>query len=224
MNSFSFYNNYYVIIKHLSDKDRLKLLDAILKYMFDNEEPQLDGLLLGIWTNIKMPLDTSKKNAGRGGAPKGNQNAKKNNPKTTDNQPKNNPKDFQKQTNNISYFLFLISNNNYKYIYNNSSIYKKIIEWLEYKEERKEKYKETGLKSLLSQIENQIDLYGEKEVVKLIGECMASNYKGIIFDKLKNIKQKNQESIPSWFDKDIKEQQMTKEEQQEMEDLLSEFN
>ena len=215
INCFTFYRNYYEIIKYLNPKDKLQLLEAILDYMFEDKEPELKQLLNGIWINLKMPLDNNKKNINngqKGGRPK------------TQEKPKENPKETQSITqtkaNNISYFLFLISNNNYKYIYNNSSIYNKIIEWLEYKEERKEKYKETGLKSLLSQIENQIELYGEQEIVKLIDECMASNYKGIIFDKLKKIKR---ETTPSWFDKEIKEELTTKEEQQELDNLLKDF-
>lgn len=61
----------------------------------------------------------------------------------------------------------------------------KIEEWLTYKKERKETYKPTGLKSLLTQIENNISTYGEQKVIDLISECMAAGYKGIIWDKLK---------------------------------------
>ena len=198
INKFTFYKNYYEIIRYLNDKERLIMYDAILDYMFEDKEPELKGLLNGIWTNIKMPLDNSKQNiynGSKGGAPIGNKNASK----ITQKQPKNNPKTTkhttQKQANNISYFLFLISNNKYKYIYINNNIYNKIIEWLEYKQERKEIYKEIGLKSLLSQIENQIDIYGEEEVINLITECMANNYKGIIFDKLKNKKENKNQGV-----------------------------
>jgi hypothetical protein len=61
----------------------------------------------------------------------------------------------------------------------------KIEEWLTYKKERRENYKPTGLKSLLTQIENNISTYGEQKVIDLISECMAAGYKGIIWDKLK---------------------------------------
>jgi len=62
----------------------------------------------------------------------------------------------------------------------------KMAEWITYKMERKEPYKEQGLKSLLRQIENAYYDYGEQSVCNLIDECMASNWKGIIFDRLKN--------------------------------------
>lgn len=64
----------------------------------------------------------------------------------------------------------------------------KIAEWITYKTERKEPYKEQGMKSLLRQVENNAAKYGSQAVCDLIDECMASNWKGIIFDRLKNQK------------------------------------
>ncbi len=196
--SFSFYRNYYEIIRYLPEKERLKLYDAVIEYVFEDKEPQLEKLLKGIWINLKMCLDTSKNNAGRGGRPQ---------KEKTEQKPIKNRKETEKKTNNISYFLFLISNNKYKYINKDSNIYKKIIEWLEYKQERKEKYTEIGLKSLLTQLEKQIDIYGEIQICNLIEECMSNNYKGIIFDKLKNKKNIDkaikEDIIPDWFNKDL---------------------
>ena len=220
LKQFPFYRNYYEIIKYLSPKDKIQLYDAILEYMFEDKEPELKELLKGIWINIKMPLDNNKKNiinGQKGGRPKKQEDNPNNNPKETQTKPNSEPK---QKTNNISYFLFLISNNKYKYIVNNNSIYNKIIEWLEYKQERKELYKETGLKSLLSQIENQIDIYGEKEIINLIDECMANNYKGIIFDKLKN---KQKQIIPKWFNQKIEREEPTEEELEEMKEIQKKF-
>ena len=64
----------------------------------------------------------------------------------------------------------------------------KMAEWLTYKTERKEGYKEQGMKSLLRQVENNAKQYGDKAVCNLIDECMACNWKGIIFDRLKQPK------------------------------------
>lgn len=61
----------------------------------------------------------------------------------------------------------------------------KVGEWITYKMERKEPYKEQGMKSLLRQIENNAAKYGDFAVCDLIDECMASGWKGIIFDRLK---------------------------------------
>lgn len=57
--------------------------------------------------------------------------------------------------------------------------------WLQYKKERREVYQPTGLQSLISEIQNNINRYGERAVIGLMENCMASNWRGIIFDKLK---------------------------------------
>lgn len=64
----------------------------------------------------------------------------------------------------------------------------KISEWITYKTERKEPYKEQGLKALLSRIETNAKQYGDRAVCDLIDECMANGWKGIIFDRIKNSK------------------------------------
>ena len=58
-------------------------------------------------------------------------------------------------------------------------------EWLEYKKEKKENYTEVGFKRTITEIKNNADRYGEKTVAELIGYCMAQNWKGIVFDRLK---------------------------------------
>lgn len=60
-----------------------------------------------------------------------------------------------------------------------------LTDWLTYKAERKESYKPTGLKSFMSEISNKLNEYTEKDVISLISECMANNWRGIIWDKLK---------------------------------------
>ncbi|WMI81912.1 phage replication initiation protein [Anaerotignum sp. MB30-C6] len=66
------------------------------------------------------------------------------------------------------------------------SLEEKVLEWFSYKKERRESYKETGLKSLCTQIKNKANKYGEQVVIDLITECMANGWKGIIWDKLKS--------------------------------------
>lgn len=64
----------------------------------------------------------------------------------------------------------------------------KVAEWLEYKKERRESYKETGLKSLLTQIANKEKEYGSKAVADVIDLSMSNQWKGIIWDKLEKPK------------------------------------
>ncbi len=66
----------------------------------------------------------------------------------------------------------------------------KMGEWITYKTERKEPYKEQGMKTLLRQVENNSLKYGDQAVCNLIDDSMANGWKGIIFDRLQN--QKNQ--------------------------------
>ena len=70
------------------------------------------------------------------------------------------------------------------------SLQAKMGEWVKYKTERKEPYKEQGMKSLLRQVENKAMQYGDDAVCSLIDECMANNWKGIIFDRLQQSQRK----------------------------------
>lgn len=69
----------------------------------------------------------------------------------------------------------------------------KILEWLTYKQERKEAYKPTGLKSFLTEVENKLKVFDEADVLQLFNECMANGWKGVIWDRLKD-KPKNKQS------------------------------
>ena len=61
----------------------------------------------------------------------------------------------------------------------------KVDQWLQYKSERKEDYQPTGLQSLITQIQNNVNKHGEDAIIDLIGDCMANGYRGIIWDRLK---------------------------------------
>lgn len=61
----------------------------------------------------------------------------------------------------------------------------KLREWFKYKTERKEPYKEQGMKTLLRQIESHCSQYGDNALADLIDDSMANGWKGIIFDRLK---------------------------------------
>lgn len=66
-----------------------------------------------------------------------------------------------------------------------SNIRKKILEWIEYKKEKGKSYKPKGLNSLLVQLEKKLKIYDESVVIEIIDESMASNYQGILWDKLR---------------------------------------
>lgn len=87
------------------------------------------------------------------------------------------------------------------------SVAQKLAEWIKYKTERKEPYKEQGMKSLLKQVEKNVAEYGAEAVCNLIDECMANNWKGIIFDRLKNAPKKPAKAsydLDAWEQSDIR--------------------
>lgn len=57
--------------------------------------------------------------------------------------------------------------------------------WVAYKGERWEEYKPVGLQSLVTQITKAAEEYGEAAMIDVITRSMAANYKGIVFDWLK---------------------------------------
>ena len=61
-------------------------------------------------------------------------------------------------------------------------------DWVRYKIEKRQGYKETGLRNLLSQIRNKAEEHGESKVITLIHECMSNNWQGIIWDRLRTNK------------------------------------
>ena len=56
--------------------------------------------------------------------------------------------------------------------------------WLDYKRERRESYKPTGLSALISKVSVSAEKYGNQEVMDLIDQAMSCGYKGIPFDRL----------------------------------------
>jgi hypothetical protein len=61
----------------------------------------------------------------------------------------------------------------------------KLKDWLAYKAEKRESYKPTGLKSFMSVVSNKLKTYCEADILSLIDDCMANNWQGIIWDRLK---------------------------------------
>ena len=100
-NSVIILRSYWESIKDLPDDKQLLFLKSIIEYGMNNIEPEFTGIEKSFWIQIKATIDNSMKryntsieNGKKGGAPKGNNNAKKqpkNNPITTEILPNNNP-------------------------------------------------------------------------------------------------------------------------------------
>ena len=93
-----FYKSFYEAIKELSIEQQGIVYNAIFKYQFENAESELNGIEKAVFTLIKPQIDANNvryENGCKGGAPKGNQNAKKrpkNNQEITKQQPNENEK------------------------------------------------------------------------------------------------------------------------------------
>lgn len=96
--SFIFYRSFYEAIEQASDTDQLQIYRGIAQFALNGTEPEFTGLLQAVWLATKPILEANNRRYGngckggvygkRGGAPKGNLNARKqpqNNPKTTPN-------------------------------------------------------------------------------------------------------------------------------------------
>jgi len=121
--SFIFYKSFYDSIKELDPKDQVQIYNAIFKYQFEEEEIELNGVCKSIFILIIPQLEANNKryeNGKKGGAPKGNQNAKK----TTKKQPKNNQKQPNVNVNvnvndNVNDNDIIITNNIYDFVEQN---------------------------------------------------------------------------------------------------------
>ena len=92
-NSVIILRSYWESIKDLSDDKQLLFLKSIIEYGMDSIEPEFTGIEKSFWIQIKTTIDSSMKrynasveNGKKGGAPQGNNNAKKQ-PKSTQEQP-----------------------------------------------------------------------------------------------------------------------------------------
>ena len=235
MERFTIYNNNYLLIKTLKKSEQEKISLAIFQYMFDDIEPyfEKDSSIYAIWVNLQRVLDkikTKSNNGAKGGAPIGNDNAKKkqpkNNLKTTEIQSK-------KQANNICC----------SYINNTDNLEdnKGVIGGEE--ETFKDLYTlvEEGFGRTLNSIEyKEISLWEDNEVTRyvikqaILNGASGINYINTVLEayRRKNIttleqakrdteqfqrrKSKPTMEVPNWVDKNIEIKQASVEEQEEM--------
>ena len=156
---FTIFKNTYKLLRHLPEKNKTELYDAMFDYMFEGIEPSFnDELSDGIWVNLKMILDNTKSrilNGKKGGRNSGTNELGYENqePNPEPNMEPNHKPNYEPnmepnhkanhkanpQANTV--FLisnFFISNFNYLDISNKEKLKNKILEWNQYKIEKKE--------------------------------------------------------------------------------------
>lgn len=70
-----------------------------------------------------------------------------------------------------------------------------LLDWLAYKRERREGYKPMGLKSLLTEVERNVQRHGAQPVADVIRLSMSNGWSGIIWDRIRPEKDKPQASV-----------------------------
>lgn len=61
-------------------------------------------------------------------------------------------------------------------------------DWIAYKKEKRQPYKARGMKSLITQVRRYAEQFGDEATASAIRDSMASNYQGIVFDRLAKTK------------------------------------
>lgn len=194
---FTFYESFFKAIRRIKkDQDRAKAYDAVCDYALYGTEPDVDALpdsAAIAFELIKPNLDASRRKAksGKAGGTSKQTGSKSeeasskreaNRKQTGSKKEKENKKEIKKENECYNPLPPLEGVG--------EELRKAFSEWLEYKAERKEPYTQIGLTSLQTEVRNNAARFGEKAVADLIRQCMASNWRGIIFDKLKNSPQR----------------------------------
>ena len=197
---FTFYRSFFEAVFKIKNKAaRAEAYDAICKYALFNDAPDVDKMSDAAaiaFMLIKPNLDASRRKAksGKSGGSskqaesKSEANSKQSGSKTEANDKQEQPasekeKEKEREKENECYpptpFSQIIASYSFS-----EPLISETAAWVKYKSERRESYKEQGLKSLLTQIQKNAAKYGEQAVIDLMEQCMAANWAGIIWDRL----------------------------------------
>ena len=191
------------VTRKLKDQEKGRLIDALVAYAKGDEDvdSRLTGNEVYVFPMFKLQIDRDnsayssrceswRENGKKGGRPK-KQKQSEENPKnqkvfseTKKRQDKDKEKEKEKDEEGNPPLSPLAPAEALAFS-DSPELQAAFDDWLAYKRERREEYKPTGLKSLVTEIRKNADRYGSRAVADLIRECMASNWRGIIFDRLK---------------------------------------
>lgn len=185
---FTFYASFFRAVSRIRNKAaRCDAYDAICAYALTGILPDLDKLpdSAAIAFELSKPnLDASrrKSEAGKSGG----------RPKQTESKPKANEKKIESKTEAMAERKQVQDKEQMLITPHpplpgaSPALQGAFAAWIRYKHEKRQDYKPTGLQSLVTQVQKAAETYGEQAVIDLIGECMANNWQGIIFDRLKS--------------------------------------
>ena len=202
--SFTFYRSFVEGIKELDAETCKKLLVALADYALDDEMPDLKGVEKALFLAWKPNIDASnrrKDNGLKGGRPAKSDTTEEPN-ETELNRTKPNLTELNRTEPNKTE-LPEIEIEEEKEIEEkeiekkekptlqslldesalSDPVKEEMRKWVQYKRERREGYKETGFRSLLTRVMNEERKRGPAVVISLIELSMSNQYKGIIWDK-----------------------------------------
>ena len=215
--SFVLYTSQYVAIKELEDEQLGRLFRALFEKQLGNEVVLANDIKIAFnFINNQIVVDnqkykkkceTLKNNAKKGGAPKGNQNAKK---QKQPNREKNNLNDNDNDNE-------IIINDNLK-----EKNKKEKISFGEFKNVLLSEEELEKLKQRFSDYELRIEKLSNYIASK--GDVYKSHY-ATILNWARNEKKESAvaEIKPEWYGKEVKKKEMSQEEVEELENILSEF-
>ncbi len=231
---FVFYRSFWECISKLDAQTQADVMRALCEYALDGEEPRADGITAAIFSLMKPQVDANNRkyeNGKKGGRPKTEteeEETKQNQTITKQNQTEPNPeneepkekekekdkvKDKEKEKGKGKDIINplrtsaqgatasqMIIDHGFS-----KPVQTAVLDWVRYKTEKRQGYKETGLKSLLTVVQRQIDLYGEEPVIRCIEDSMASGWQGIAWGKLEGKPKEKKDryaEIREWFTED----------------------
>ena len=203
--SFVFYRSFYKALNGLPPDVHKEIITAICEYALDGTEPELDGISYTVFELIRPQIDANNKryvNGAKGGRPKkplvlktitngyetGNHRLSNEKPNVNDNVNENdneneneneNVKEKRKRKAAEPQGETLVEEMGFS-----PELESTVKSWVRYKTEKRQAYKPTGLKSLLSRIKTEADARGDRAVIDLINLSMSNNWQGIIWDKV----------------------------------------
>lgn len=192
LNSFNAYHSYLKSIEPLNDSERGRLFTALLEYSSTGIAPELRGNERFVFPTMKEQIDRDREKYEARCA----QNSKnigirwntnvydriRTNTNVSKDKDKDKDKDRPLRGNSAQGAQEPPKVSGYGF---SPELEAAVTDWLAYKQERREAYKPTGLKSLLTQIKKAAAEYGDAAVIEIIRQSMSANYMGIVFDRLK---------------------------------------
>lgn len=180
MKSFTIFEEYYELITLLgNEQDEAELLLAIVKYMFEDIEPELNDRQMKVFKNLKRPLIVSKTKS----KAKLNKNQKEIKKKSKRNQ------NTMSDTSSVTKSMSMSMSNNNKFIKPS------IEEVKEYCKERNNKIDANAF----------YDFYESKGWK--VGNQSMKNWKACV--RTWEQRNKKQDNVPEWFDNDFKTTEST---------------